>query len=59
MGDVKRVNMLTTSFVLLLLLLFLILDFKNVRSTFRKISFVQSPFMNCLALFFPYLMDLK
>ena len=33
------------------LIFFEILHIKNVRSTFRKISFVQCPFMNCLALF--------
>ena len=31
---------------------FLISQIKNVRSTFLKISFVQSPFKNCLALLF-------
>ena len=43
------VNMLTTSFSWYF---FEILHIKNVRSTFRKISGVQCPFMNWLALFF-------
>ena len=38
---------------------FLISQIKNVRSTFPKISFVQSPFKNCLALLFFSLLDLK
>ena len=46
------VNMLTTSFLYLFYYYFLILHFKNVLSTFGKISFVQSPFRNCFALFF-------
>ena len=33
-------------------IIFLISHIKNVGSTFLKISFVQSPFKNCLALFF-------
>ena len=33
------------------LIFFEILHIKNVRPTFGKISFVQCPFMNCLALF--------
>ena len=53
------VNTLTTSLLYLFYYYFLILHFKNVRSTFGKISFVQRPFMNCFALLFSSLMDLK
>ena len=58
-GDVKMVNMLTTSLLYLFYYYFLILHFKNARSTFGKISFDQCPFMNCFALLFSSLMDLK
>ena len=59
------VNMLTTSnktnviALYLFIIIFLILHFKNARSTYGKISFVQCPFMNCFALLFSSLMDLK
>ena len=58
------VNMLTTSnktniIILYLSHYFLILLFKNARSTYGKISFDQCAFKNCFALFFSSLMDLK
>ena len=53
MSNVKMVNMLTTLFVSFL---FLNLHINDVRSTFRKICFVQSQFINCLALFVSSLM---
>ena len=56
-GDVKMVNMLTTSLLYLFYYYFLILHFKNARSTFATISFDQCPFMNCFALLFSSLMQ--
>ena len=59
------VNMLTTSNktnVIALYLFYyylLILHFRNAGSTFDKISFDQCPFMNCFALLFSSLTDLK
>ena len=49
----------TNIIVLYLSYYFLILLFKNARSTFGKISFDQCAFKNCFALFFSSLMDLK
>ena len=58
-GRCKNGEYVNNFVIIFVLILFNILHFKNARSTFGKISFVRCPFMNCFAVLFSSLMDLK